>query len=572
MSRLVRTSCALLWLFVACGRSVNDAGGETNWLSCDTDEDCPAESRCVASRCTEPVHDADPDAGDDETPPPPDDDGIALGECPAESSFSTVEAPAWEGGHVLVKITGESRGTLGESAFVGDVDGDGYGDFVVMDVGGSGPQASLDVQARGAAYLFYGRAPFEGEASDTGAGGEGGAGGAESDGGAGGAVEPFLEPFTELAASQADMIVRGANRSVSGLGDINGDGYDDFAVVAACDSDCDSVVDGVHIFYGAADRYSGDWRADEIGAHWVVAGSAYRVVRAGDVNGDDYADVLVEASVQDNPSIYVTYLLLGRAEPLDEALPDGSHDAVFVGDDVAMRSGAAGVGDIDDDGYDDLLFSVGESDCSAGGFALFYGADRFSTTLTPEQADASFSGASVWYVTGAIGDLDTDGYADLALPSEVTESDVKGVPGFVAVIYGRSERFSGAYDLANVMDFSVHPLAALDGLAAGDLDGDGQRDLLVGDSKDQTTGFQAGSLSVLPGSQQRLSGSFELTPASAVIHGESFRGGGNDMLGYGTSSGGDVNGDGYDDSLVGATGNTIGDEDGGKVFLILGQP
>ncbi len=576
MARRLALSCVgALATFLACGRVAHDTGGETNWLRCSVDEECPVGDICVEGRCT-----ATPStggsagnasgtgsAGDGSTTAGA--AGVALGSCPSESSFATTDAPEWTADHSLVMITGEQRGAIVHSAVVGDLDADGYDDFVLVDPGNSGPQPSLDIQLRGAAYVFYGRQPFEGEPNDQAQGGAGGSPGSEVGAGGTPEPEPFPEPHTTLAADQADMIVRGVSGSASGLGDINGDGYDDFAFVTACSLDldnCDPALNGVHVFYGGTGRYSGEWRADEIGSHWVAPALTWQVRPAGDVNGDGYADMLVDTGALQEPINPVTYLVLGRTEPLD----DVTYDAVFERGEVGLTMGSAGTGDVDGDGYDDILLPVGEASCTAGGIALFYGAaDRFSGTLSPAQADASFTGQAIWYITGAIGDLDGDGYDELALPSTMVNG-ASDFPGYVPVIYGRPNRFSGPYQIEQVMDFSLHPRASVDGLAACDLNGDGRRDLLLGDSKDETTGFQAGSLSVLRGSPQRLSGSFKVTSASALLYGQSDNE--TDLLGYGTSGGGDINGDGYDDALVGATGNHIGDEGGGRVFLILGAP
>lgn len=590
-------------LLLGCGsRSASEEGGETHFLiKCDNDDTCTAvdaELHCRDGYCREGAPSSDVPAEELENPSTPEDtqtpqvEGSAHGESyyavqpdagpasmdslpptdnpdppstgnnsppwsPSSGGWSGIppEEPtgdyrtsvdAFEKSFASVELLGELRGTIGmSSSIVGDIDGDGYDDVVVMDGGNSGPPISQAMGVRGAAYLFYGRPHFP----------------------------------TQLAMGQADLIVRGGGESVEGIGDVNGDGRDDFAFVTQCQwGDNCGVVNGLHIIYGSSTRYSGEIRADQIGDHWVAPGATrhMRVSKAGDVNLDGFSDMLVNIDME--PATWETYLLSGRKVSDGDLAADAAM-AVFRGGNglQQVNLGAAGVGDIDGDQYPDILIAVGLDDSTERGFALFYGgADRFQGELSGADADAIIDGLPIWFVLGPVGDLDQDGYDELAFPT-YAGSTPDGTAGLLGVTYGGSNRLSGSYSLSEIAAFSLRPIRTLDGLASADLNGDGWLDLLLGDSKDRTLQGRSGNLAAIPGEADRLWADLQVTVPFEVAAGQIRPRGAEgsairDSLGYGTAAGGDVNGDGYEDALVGALGNVVGDDDGGRVWLLFGSP
>jgi FG-GAP repeat len=102
---------------------------------------------------------------------------------------------------------------------------------------------------------------------------------------------------------------------------------------------------------------------------------------------------------------------------------------------------------------------------------------------------------------------------------------------------------------------------------AGDVNGDGLGDLLVGAWANDEAGEHAGKVYLILGRTEPLESGISLSEASASFLGEAA----GDFAGYAVAGAGDVNGDGLDDFLIGAIGNDEGEESSGKVYLILGR-
>lgn len=585
----------------ACARTVDAVGGETNWLVlCSTDGDC-TQGSCMCGVCTrscEATDDCiDPQSGvcrgsntlevcdsapSGATPAParmclpPCGAARGCGEgfacrdhaCVPEASSSsvgstgsggegvpdagTVDAPGTDGTTAptpleatgeTITIHGEAFGTLGSgNAIVGDLDADGYDDLVLMDYGGSGAMADL-YGTRGAAYLFYGRPTFE----------------------------PMLE------AAQADAILRGGSEVVRALSDLNGDGFDDFAFASGA---------GIHVVFGGSRRLAGELVASDVGVLLTVDGivdnvelsHTFVVNSAGDVDGDGSKDLIAMLWADGSDGVDTSRVFLvdgaaiGTSGRVDVADP-GVATILDLG--PGQGTSCSGAGDIDGDGYGDLLINFDEGQGARGG--LLYGSEGFlDRPHAYAEAAAMWDRELLWATLGTAGDLDGDAYDDF----------VAGHETMTGVFYGGRSRRSGALSIEDA-DFVVRPEgpeAYLAAIAFGDIDGDGMRDALIGDPHQSRNGSQAGALYAVR-VRGRLGGELQLGEAYALRYG----GGGDgaagadapspddatfalaEDLGYGTASGGDVNADGFDDILVGALGDHVGDEFGGATYLILGS-
>ncbi len=234
--------------------------------------------------------------------------------------------------------------------------------------------------------------------------------------------------------------------SVDSAGDVNCDGFDDVIL---------SEAGSVFVFHGSA-------TGPAAVADWTATGGFYRiwVAGAGDVNGDGYSDVVVGDYQSSTAQMF-----LGSASGLSVA-PDWTYSSATAD---ALGFSVASAGDVNMDGYDDVL--VGAPDANAGvGEALRFLGGWNGLQLSPSWVATSPSGSCCFghSVAGA-GDLNGDGFGDIAVTGPT-------VRGFVKVYYGGASGPSTDADwtyrgtLVDFLGWSV------DG--AGDLDEDGLDELI----------------------------------------------------------------------------------------------
>jgi hypothetical protein len=354
----------------------------------------------------------------------------------------------------------------------GDVNGDGYDDFII-----SGWKCGVALRNQGKAYLFLGRA--------------------HTDWGQGYPVD------------QADAVFEGeraldfAGYYVSGAGDLNRDGLDDLLI--SC-PECDYGSQDSGQVYLILGRAAADWgRSFSLGnadASFVGEVPGDRVGRSatgvGDVNGDGYADFVIGSIANDQGGIDSgqSYLILGQAAAdwgmrYSLSFADTSFVGEVAGDESGRR--VSGAGDVNDDGYADLLIGASRSDqagVDAGKAYLILGkavAD-WGMDYPLSQADASFVGEAAGDQAGrrvsGIGDFNEDGLADFVVGAPHSDRAAEAA-GAAYLIFGRSSANWGqSYPLENAAAIYAGEepgdVAGYDFGAAGDVDGDGRDDFVVG--------------------------------------------------------------------------------------------
>lgn len=271
---------------------------------------------------------------------------------------------------------------------------------------------------------------------------------------------------------------------------------------------------------------------------------------AGDVNGDGFEDLIVGdawgSNGQDKEGI--AYLYFGG--PLGpDSIPD------WVGEsnqaDAWYGFAVAGVGDVNGDGFDDILvgaFRYTNTMVNQGRAYLYLGSATGPGALPDWTTDGTISGGLYANSVAAAGDVNGDGFADVAINTRYAG---------VSVFYGSLDGLSGTPNWAK--SFPGSGVATVAG--AGDVNSDGYDDLLIGE--DGAGSNWQGAAHVYFGSAGGLlpSPGWSVAGETEIL-----------VLGDGAGGAGDVNGDGYDDVLVSTYQYDGGLVDRGRAWLYLGSP
>ncbi len=351
--------------------------------------------------------------------------------------------------------------------------------------------------------------------------------------------------------------------SVTTAGDVNADGYSD-VLVSAPFHDGAFVDEGrVYLFLGgpAGLATTPAWTHDggQAGAHFGVA-----VNCAGDVNADGYDDVIVGANRYDAGQTDEgrAYVFLGGASGLANApvwVTEANQAGAYYGHAVA------GVGDVNGDGFDDVMvgadwFDNGLTD--EGRAYLFYGSAAGVSTTPAWTVDGDNTDAYLGAPVAAAGDVNGDGYADIAVGAfdfSIPQSQGEGR----AYVY-----LGGPSGPAVAPVFTVEGVYPQAGMGtsmgtAGDVNGDGYADLIVGASRyADGNGGNAGKAALYLGSAAGPDTTADWVKTSSNVDAR---------LGGMVSTAGDVNGDGYADVLVAAWNDRAPYYDEGVAWLYLGS-
>jgi len=524
--------------------------------------------------------------------------GLGTGEAyvvfGSSEGFSTpLDVSTLDGTNGFV-ITGKNEGDrLGSSvAGAGDINNDGTSDLIV-----SAPNATSNGNTNaGETYVIFGNnAGFSSTFNPSALNGSNG--------------------FTISGASAGDL----AGFSTSGIGDFNKDGVDDLAISALGGDPTNSGNAGAtYVVFGSSTGFGSNLNLAALNSSsgllidgidqfdpsgFFVRQGNLSVSGAGDINNDGTDDLIIGSyfrSIGLNPVAGESYVVFGNSagfgSSFDLSTLNGTNGFELEGIDNDNWIGfdVSGAGDINDDGIDDLVVSsnyVGFPD--AGETYIIFGSNGgFSSTFDVATLDGTngfvlegtarfgpfgiFSGPSV----SNAGDINNDGIEDIIVGSPGADPNGNTQAGESYVLFGSSTGFSSRIAISSLdgtNGFVIAGIESTDYLGsdvsdAGDVNGDGVDDLIIGANSANSNGvFSNGASYVVFGrnntptpGDDAITGTADDDTIDALAGNDAVEGlGGNDTISGGDGSdtldGGDGDdrllGNEGDDALFGGAGN-----------------
>ncbi len=415
-------------------------------------------------------------------------------------------------------------------AGAGDVNGDGYDDVIV-----GAPDFDNGLGGEGAVFVFYG--------STSGL---------------------SAKPDWKVESNQANAAF---GTSVATAGDVDNDGYDDVIVGTPGYSNGETNEGAALVYYGSAmgPITTPNWRVE---SNQIDANLGWSVATAGDVNGDNYDEVIVGApnydTVERNEgAAFVYYGSAVRLKTTDYwSVKFNQKDATF-----GWSVGTAG--DVNKDDYADVIvgapkFDTTENIDNNSGMAFVYlGGSPKLTTTSIWSANSIQAGANLGWSVATAGDVNGDGCDDI----------IVGAPGYssgqvnegAAFVYFGFDK-KGLSATANWTVESDQENAGLGWsvATAGDVNADGFAEVIVGAPWHRNGQTDQGAAFVYHGSASGLSSTFNWSSESNQEY---------SYFGYSVATAGDVNKDGYSDVLIGAPWyDTEENNESGAAFLYHGGP
>lgn len=372
----------------------------------------------------------------------------------------------------------------------------------------------------------------------------------------------------------------GSNTSaltVASIGDFDGDGVNDLVIGAPHAMDSDSGVTeagAVQIISGASGL-----PIIAIGGSMTGAHMGRSVAGVGDVNGDGFDDILVGAPDASGDAGAAYLLFGGNTDDLyvnAVLTPDqGIKISGITGNHLGMD--VAGIGDFNGDGLDDFMLSL-PGLAGAGVAHIVFGQQDMSAINLSNSSTFKIvninveAGAERDIPMIALGDINGDGYSDIALAATGSSE--------IHIFHGGAGRVGGSYD-ANTQDSTTISVGAgytiVGGGGAGDFNGDGMDDFAVAVQQDGTRMvdiYVVYDSATMPGTinlgyLNTAANSYHMTYTIPVGTSEA-------DFSVSIIGAGDVNGDGYADLALGFDGvdnlsGTSPNAADGSVAIVYGQ-
>lgn len=464
----------------------------------------------------------------------------------------------------------------------GDVNGDGYSDVMIggyaYDNGNTdegmvfvyhGSAGTVGTTPKGVSYSTVSGALLGSSVSIVGDYNGDGlddvvAGAPNFDGGTVGEGAVFLS-FGDASLGTNSMIKHEINQlnakfgtSVAAVRDMDGDGFDEF-VVAAPGAKFSQATTGV------AYIYEGNAQGTFSGGTPLFYGSGHLFgtsVASGDINRDGFADVIVggpayTSGLKSERGMVAIYL--GSANGIDNGVY-----TIINGPSAGTKLGSSlATSDVNGDGYADIIAGAAGSSGGQGSLHIWHGASMGipSNTLSNFQLNSNTANANFGASVSDAGDVNGDGFGDIIVGAPGITSDQSN-EGVAKVFYGSMSGCTSAF-FTTIQADQANAAFGTSVAGAGDVNGDGYDDVIVGAPYYDDAVPNGGGVWVFHGSYNGLNtaSSFSLKGQQAEEH-----------FGQAVGGGGDLNGDGYGDVVIGTPGlDQSGVTNGGQVYAYFGN-
>ncbi|MGB7441040.1 MAG: hypothetical protein WA919_08245 [Coleofasciculaceae cyanobacterium] len=379
-------------------------------------------------------------------------------------------------------------------------------------------------------------------------------------------------------------------RSVSGAGDFNGDGLDDLVIGA---DGADGNSGETYLIFGRSNGFSASLNISQLNGSkgFLLEGidggdrSGISVSSAGDINDDGFDDLIIGAPGADpnGSDSGETYIVFGQASNLSPSLNlsdlNGSNGFILRGVEEDNYSGVSvdGAGDINGDGFDDLIVGTFRTDGGAGeSYVVFGKAGGFPEEFELSTLNGSngfrlsrFLFEQPGFSVSAAGDINGDGIDDLILGTP----EPTGLSGDTFVVFGNTNGFPANFNLSTLNGSNGFRLNRLNLLApsgfsiseAGDINGDDVDDLIIGVP---LANGNSGQTYVVFGNTNGFPANLNLSNLEEsqgfVLNGAAL----SSRSGFSVSGAGDINDDGLDDLIIGAP---LTNDNTGQTYVVFGN-